>query len=42
MRAMIKSTFPLGDYTVRNENGKVILQKRGKDGARQNAVLPIT
>ena len=41
MRAMIKSTFPLGGYTVRNENGKVILQKRWKDGARQNAVLPL-
>jgi len=41
MRAMIKSTFPLGGYTVRNENGKVILQKRWKDGRRQNAVLPL-
>lgn len=41
LRGMIKAQFRLGGYTVRNEKGSVILQKRWKDGTRQNAVLPL-
>ena len=41
LRGMIKAQFRLGGYTIRNEKGSVILQKRWKDGTRQNAVLPL-
>ena len=41
LRSRIKQNFPLGGFTVREENGKVMLQKRWKDsGQRRNAALP--
>ena len=41
LRAAIKRDFPLGGFTVREENGRVMLQKRWKDtGMRRNAALP--
>jgi len=46
LRAMVKTQFPLGGFTVHEGNSKTgtpntRLQKRWKDGTRQNAVLPI-
>ena len=41
LKAAIKRDFPLGGFTVREENGRVMLQKRWRDsGQRRNAVLP--
>ena len=41
LRAAIKRDFPLGGFTVRENNGKVLLQKRWRDtGERRNAALP--
>ena len=41
LRAAIKQQFRLGGFTVREMNGKVMLQKRWPDGSRKAAVLPI-
>jgi integrase len=41
LRAAIKQQFRLGGFTVRDMNGKVMLQKRWPDGTRKAAVLPI-
>ena len=46
LRAMVKTQFPLGGFTVHEGNSKTgtpntRLQKRWKDGTRQNAILPI-
>ena len=41
LRAAVKQQFRLGGFTVREMNGKVMLQKRWPDGKREAAALPI-